>query len=263
MEFLGYFLSILIGITLGLVGAGGSILSIPLLVYVFKIKPEIATSYSLFIVGIVSFFAATRHFKMGNLQIKPAIIFAIPSILSLLIVRNILLPKMPSQLFFIGNFLVTKNILIILVFAFLMILAAFTMIRKSNSLIDDKPNTNANKLAIIGLFIGAITGFLGAGGGFLIIPALIFFAKLPIKQAVGTSLLIVFINSTIGFSNDVLNNVVINYQLLFTISSIAIFGMFIGTELSKKIDGNKLKPAFGYFVLAMGIYIISKEILLF
>ena len=105
-----------------------------------------------------------------------------------------------------------------------------------------------------------VTGFLGAGGGFLIIPALLFFANLPMKQAVGTSLLIIFLNSLIGFTGDVLNGIVIDYKLLFTISSIAILGMLVGTQLSKKIDGAKLKPAFGWFVLVMGIYIITKEI---
>ena len=262
MEFIGYFLSILVGITLGLIGAGGSILSIPLLVYFFKINPEKATTYSLFIVGVVAFFGAVRHFKMGNLKIKPALIFAIPSVFSLLIIRNFVLPKMPNQLFSINNLLISKNFFILIVFAILMIFAAFSMIKKTTFIIDNLQEINNSKLVIIGLFIGNIAGFLGAGGGFLIIPALIYFAKLPLKQAVGTSLLIIFINAAIGFSSDVLNHVEIDYKLLITITIFAIFGMFLGTELSKKINADKLKPAFGYLVLVVGIYIISKEILM-
>lgn len=260
MEYIGYFASILIGIVLGLIGGGGSILTVPVLVYLFKINPENATSYSLFIVGIASMVGSYRHYKLGNLKIKSALFFAIPSVLSLLFIRKIILPIIPSEIFSINHFVVSKNLLIMVVFAFLMIAASISMIKKSSSQSDKIKDINYKNLAIIGFLIGLITGFLGAGGGFLIIPALLFFANLQMKQAVGTSLLIIFINSTIGFSGDVLSGVSINYQLLFSITSIAIIGMLIGTALSKKIDGAKLKPAFGWFVLVMGIYIIINEL---
>ena len=260
MEYLGYFASILIGITLGLIGGGGSILTVPILVYLFNIEPENATSYSLFIVGITAMFGAYRHYALGNLKIKSALYFALPSVVSLLLVRKVLLPKIPSTLFYIGAFEVSKDLLIMVVFALLMIAAAVSMIRKS----EDKPlsETNYLRLALIGLLVGFVTGFLGAGGGFLIIPALLYFANLSMKQAVGTSLFIIFVNSLIGFSGDLFGGITINYQLLFTITCIAIIGMIIGTQLSKKMDGAKLKPAFGWFVLVMGIYIIVKEVLL-
>ena len=261
MEILGYFFAIIIGITLGLVGAGGSILSIPLLVYIFRIDAAIATTYSLFIVGCVAFYGTIKHRQLGNLNIKTAMIFAIPSIISTLFTRNILLKQIPLQIAFFGNFSLTKNGLIMIVFAGLMLFSAFVMIKKSNDHAPKIITINYLKLSVIGFLIGFITGFLGAGGGFLIIPALIFFANLPMKQAVGTSLLIIFINSTIGFSSDLINDVVVNYYLLFTITIVALIGMYIGTEMSKKIDGNKLKPAFGYFILITGLYIISKEIL--
>jgi uncharacterized membrane protein YfcA len=128
---------------------------------------------------------------------------------------------------------------------------------------NDYQNTNEPnklKLAIIGFIIGIITGFLGAGGGFLIIPALIFFAALSMKQAIGTSLIIIAINALIGFAGDVLNKVHLDFSFLFYFSSISIIGIYIGIYLSKRIDGNKLKPAFGWLVLIEGIYIISKEI---
>lgn len=260
MEYLGYLASVLIGISLGLIGGGGSILTVPILVYLFKINPEHATSYSLFIVGITSLLGAYKHYLLGNLKMKSALFFAFPSVISLLLIRKMVLPNIPSLLFKINSFEVTKDILIMVVFAILMIVASVSMIRKST--FEPENKTNYWQLALIGLLVGFITGFLGAGGGFLIIPALIFFAGLRMKQAIGTSLLIIFINSLIGFSGDVLNGIKIDYTFLFIISSIAIIGMFIGINISKRMDGSKLKPLFGWFVLIMGLYIIAKEILL-
>lgn len=260
MEYFGYLASILIGISLGLIGGGGSILTVPILVYLFQINPESATSYSLFVVGMTAMVGAYRHYKLGNLKPRSALYFAIPSIFSLLFVRKILLPGIPDILFSAGRLTVTKDLLIMIVFAILMILASLSMIRTAVST-ENTGTFNKTKLAGIGLMVGFVTGFLGAGGGFLIIPALLFFANLPMKQAVGTSLLIICINSMIGFSGDLINGSAINYQLLFTVTSIAIIGLLIGTQLSRRIDGSKLKPAFGWFILVMGCYIILKEIL--
>ena len=260
MEYIGYLASIIIGLSLGLIGGGGSILAVPILVYLFKINPELATSYSLFIVGFTSMIGSFSHYKLGNLKIKSALVFAVPSILSLLLARKIILPLLPDILFSINDFEITKNLLIMIVFAFLMIATSISMIQKSKKITETKEN-NFLILSVIGLFVGLIIGFLGAGGGFLIIPALLFFANLPMKQAVGTSLFIIFINSLIGFSGDLIGGVELNYSLLFIISTIATIGLFIGTQLSKKIDGAKLKPVFGWFVLIMGIYIIVKELL--
>jgi hypothetical protein len=259
MEIIGYIASILIGISIGLIGAGGSILAVPILVYLFHILPETATSYSLFIVGVTALLGAFRHYKLGNLHLYSALYFALPSVASLLLVRNVVLPKMPQQLLIIGGFELTKNILLMLVFAVLMIAASVSMIRKNV----DKENLapiNLFRLTIIGFGVGIISGFLGAGGGFLVIPALIFFAGLQMKQAIGTSLLIIFINSTIGFSSDLFKGVHLDFLLLSSISAIAIIGMLIGTQLSKKISGAKLKPAFGWFVLIMGIFILVQEL---
>ncbi len=261
MEYFGYLASILIGITLGLIGGGGSILTVPILVYLFQINPENATSYSLFIVGVTAMFGSYRHYQLGNLQIKSALYFAIPSVLSLLFVRKLVLPNIPESLFSIGQLEITKNLLIMFVFGILMVAASLSMIRKSKGE-QIESTLNIPRLAFIGFLVGFVTGFLGAGGGFLIIPALLFFANLPMKQAVGTSLFIIFINSLIGFTGDLINGITINYQLLFTVTAIAIIGMLIGTQLSKKIDGAKLKPAFGWFVLVMGLYIITKELFL-
>ncbi|KFF19535.1 sulfite exporter TauE/SafE family protein [Flavobacterium hydatis] len=259
MEYLGYFASIIIGLSLGLIGGGGSILTIPILVYLFKINPEQATTYSLFIVGITALFGSYSHYKMGNLKLKSALYFAIPSVISILIIREVIFPQIAATLFSVASYTVSKDFLIMLIFSVLMIAAAISMIKKNKA--ELKPTeTNYNKLSIIGFVVGIVTGFLGAGGGFLIIPALIFFANLPMKQAVGTSLLIIFINSSIGFGGDLYIGTPVDYIFLLEISGIALLGMLIGTQLSKKIDGTKLKPLFGWFVLVMGFYIITKEI---
>lgn len=258
MLFIGYFLAVLIGVSLGLIGGGGSILTVPILVYVFHVSPHLATSYSLFIVGGTASVGAYKHYTLGNLKVKSGFLFAIPSLLALLFVRKEILPIIPAHLFSIASIEVSKDMLVMLVFAMLMIVASFSMIaaKKTSHAAIHSSNT---RLIIVGLVVGSITGFLGAGGGFLIIPALIFFAGLSMKQSIGTSLLIISFNSLLGFVGDVMNGVSIDYTLLLTIATIAIAGIFIGTQLSKKIDGNKLKPAFGWFVLVMGVYIIIKE----
>jgi uncharacterized membrane protein YfcA len=261
LETIGYFLAVVVGISLGLIGGGGSILTVPILVYLFGVKPELATTYSLFIVGISALIGSYKHFKIGNLNIPTAAVFGLPSIVSLLVVRKFIMPNIPVNLFTVQHFIVTKSVLIMIAFAVLMIAASVSMIKKKTETNGTVKPKNS-RLITVGFFTGIVTGFLGAGGGFLIIPALIFFAGLQMKQAVGTSLLIIAANALIGFAGDLVIGVPINFELLFSLAALAITGIFIGTYLSKKIDGNKLKPAFGWFVLVMGIYIITKEIFL-
>lgn len=260
MEYFGYLASIVIGLSLGLIGGGGSILTVPILVYLFKINPELATSYSLFIVGITAVTGSYSHYKMGNLRLKSAIIFALPSIISILTIREVIFPKIANTLFSIASYSVSKDLMIMIVFSILMIAASLSMIRKKTVKIDNS-EPNYMQLAFIGFVVGIVTGFLGAGGGFLIIPALLFFANLPMKQAVGTSLFIIAINSAIGFTGDLYIGTPIDFTFLSIISAMAFIGIIIGTRLSKKIDGDRLKPIFGWFILIMGIYIIIKELL--
>lgn len=261
MEILGYFLALFIGISLGLIGGGGSILAMPILVYVFNFKPQLATSYSLFVVGISASIGSLKHYQLNNLKFNTAVVFGLPSIISLLITRTFILPQIPDTIFTISKIIITKNILLMIVFAALMVVASISMIQEKKTMKLDK-NTNKIKLAFVGFMVGFITGFLGAGGGFLIIPALMFFAALPMKQAIGTSLFIIAINAMIGFIGDVTNNVLLDYKFLLLFSTIAVIGIFIGIYFSKKVDGSKLKPAFGWFILVAGIYIIFKEFFL-
>jgi uncharacterized membrane protein YfcA len=264
MEYIGYFTSILIGVALGLIGGGGSILTVPVLVYLFAIEPVIATAYSLFIVGLTSAVGTVGYFKKGLVNIKTAIVFGTPSIIAVFTTRALIVPAIPKEVFSTGEFIVTKNLLMMLLFAVIMIAASYSMIKKDKKIIEEKSEEqkfNYPLILIEGAIVGVITGLVGAGGGFLIIPALVVLSKLPMKEAVGTSLVIIAAKSLIGFFGEGGENG-INWQFLLTISAFAIVGIFIGTALSKKIDGNKLKPAFGWFVLVMGIYIITKELFL-
>ena len=262
MEIIGYLLSIFIGVTLGLIGGGGSILTIPILVYFLGVEPVIATSYSLFVVGVSAIIGTKRHYSLGNLKFSTALYFAIPSVVSVLLTRKIIIPAIPEKINLFNQIIISKNTLTMIVFAVLMMAASFSMIKKQQYKSDQVKKTSNLKLMVYGFVVGIITGFLGAGGGFLIIPILIFFAQLNMKQAVGTSLLIIAINSSIGFVGDIVNHVKLNWQILILVTLFAIVGMLIGTQLSKKIEGEKLKPIFGWFVLIMGIYIIVKELFL-
>ncbi len=261
-ELLGYLSAILIGVALGLIGGGGSILTVPVLVYLFLIEPVLATAYSLFIVGVTSAVGSVGYFKKGLVNIKTAIVFGIPSIITVFLTRAFVVPAIPANVFTVGDFVVTKSVLLMLLFSVLMIFASFSMIKKNIVKIvasDTIQVFNYPLILIEGAVVGLLTGLVGAGGGFLIIPALVLFSKLPMKEAVGTSLVIIAAKSLIGFFGEG-NFELVNWQLLFTISGFAIVGIFIGMALAKKVDGSKLKPAFGWFVLVMGVYIIIKEL---
>ncbi|MEO8147100.1 MAG: sulfite exporter TauE/SafE family protein [Bacteroidia bacterium] len=260
LEIFGYIAAVIMGITLGLVGAGGSILTVPVLVYLFSIDAVLATTYALFIVGITGFTGSLRHINTGNINLKTALLFGTPSIASVLITRAFVLPAIPAVLFTAGNLQVTKSIGILLFFAVIMLMASFSMIARPIAVKpDDHPQRDSYFLSVIGLGVGFITGLVGAGGGFLIIPALIFFAGLPMKKAVGTSLIIIAANSFIGFVSSLKHDAVIDWKFLILFSAMAIIGIITGSALAKKIPGEKLKSAFGWFVLAMGVYIIIKE----
>jgi uncharacterized membrane protein YfcA len=261
VEILGYAGALLIGLVLGLIGGGGSILTVPILVYALSLNPVIGTAYSLFIVGATSLVGAVKNLIKGMVDIKTAIIFAIPAFIAVYLTRAFLIPAIPDELFQIGDFLVTRNLAIMLFFALIMLLASVSMIRDKRKETDEKTKITYNYPLIIieGIVVGTITGIVGAGGGLLIIPALVLLAKLPMKKAVATSLLIIAIKSLIGFIGDV-QNLDIDWPFLLSFTGISIIGIFVGIWLNKFIDGKKLKKAFGWFVLVMGIYIIYKEL---
>lgn len=262
MEIIGYFASLLIGISLGLIGGGGSILTVPVLVYLFKVEPITATAYSLFIVGATSLVGVFPKYKKGEINIKTAIVFGIPSILSVYSTRAFIVPAIPNEIFTVGSFVATKAFMTMLLFALLMVFASVSMIISKKQVVTEEGEQVFNYPMILleGAVVGLITGLVGAGGGFLIIPALVLFSKLPMKQAIGTSLLIVAAKSLIGFTGD-LGHQSINLNLLLSITVLAIAGIFIGNAMGNKIAADKLKKGFGWFVLVMGIYIIFREFL--
>ncbi|MFC0774599.1 sulfite exporter TauE/SafE family protein [Terrimonas alba] len=263
MEIVGYIASLVIGISLGLIGGGGSILTVPVLVYLFRVQPVVATAYSLFIVGSTSLVGSFPKYKGGEINLKTALIFGIPSIAAVFATRAFIVPAIPAELFTIGGIVVTKSLLMMILFAVLMVFASVSMIRnKKKAVIQEATEQKFNYPLILveGLVVGMLTGLVGAGGGFLIIPALVLLSKLPMKQAVGTSLLIIAAKSLIGFTGD-LGNEVMDWSLLLSVTGLAIAGIFIGNLLSKKISADSLKKGFGWFVLVMGIYIIVRELL--
>ncbi len=259
-QLLGYTGALIIGIVLGLIGGGGSILTVPILVYLLYINPVTATAYSLFVVGVTSLVGAFNNLKKGLVDVKTALVFAAPALVAVYLTRKYLIPALPEQLFEIAGFLVTKNIAIMVFFALIMFLAAISMIRerKNNKEKPSTPQYNYPLILVEGLLVGVLTGLVGAGGGFLIIPALVLLAKLPMKKAVATSLLIIAIKSLIGFIGDV-ENLEINWTFLLLFTGFSILGIFFGMYLSNFIEGKKLKKSFGWFVLIMAVYILYKE----
>ena len=260
---IGFAAAILIGISLGLIGGGGSILTVPVLVYILGVNPVLATAYSLFVVGSTSLVGAATYMRKGLVNYKTALVFAVPSFIAVFLTRKFLVPALPDPLFTVGEAIITKNIGIMVFFALIMLAASYSMItaKKCVDCNEDEPVAfNFPMIALEGSVVGVITGIVGAGGGFLIIPALVLLAKLPMKMAVGTSLLIIAAKSLIGFLGD-LSTQTIDWQLLLIFTALSIVGIFIGSALSKKINEEILKTGFGWFVLAMGIYIITKELL--
>jgi len=261
MEIAGYIASLFIGISLGLIGGGGSILTVPVLVYLFSVSPTLAISYSLFIVGFTSLVGAFNNYRKGFMSFRTVLLFGSSSITTVFLTRKFIIPKLPDVFFRIGSFTVTHALFVMVVFSLLMIAASFSMIRTSHVRAVTNRSHQPRVLVFYGLLIGLVTGFLGAGGGFLLIPALVIIMGLPMKHAIGTSLLIIALNSLVGFVGD-LGLHEIRWTFLLMITAIAVSGIFIGGYFSQQVNSEKLKKGFGWFVLAMGIYIILKEVLL-
>jgi uncharacterized membrane protein YfcA len=263
MESIGFAASVVMGLSLGLIGGGGSILTVPILVYLFGVDPVLSTVYSLFVVGLTSLVGSFSHFKSGNVHLKTAAVFGLPSILSVYATRKFIVPIIPDPFFSIGSLTFTKPLFVMVLFAILMLLASISMIRKPKKETGESKEVKYNYPLIFveGLLVGGVTGLVGAGGGFLIIPALVLLAGLPMKQAVGTSLLIIGLKSLIGFTGDLGSGQLIDYRFMLLFSSFAMVGILVGSYFTRFIPSEKLKPVFGWFVLVMGLYILGKELI--
>ncbi len=259
----GYILAVLIGLSLGLIGGGGSILTVPVLVYFMGVDPLLATTYSLFIVGFTSLAGGIKAYTRKLVDFRSISLFGIPSILAIFIARHFILPVIPEHIFDIGHLSINKGRFMMIIFALLMLTAAISMMIKrpddNAARVDEPRNDTTLPLLLPGIVVGLVTGLLGAGGGFLIIPALVLLIKLPIKTAIGTSLVIIAINSTFGFVFSI-GHFTFDWRLLSIFTLLAIAGVFVGGRISQRLDGSTLRKGFGWFVLAMSLYILSKEL---
>ena len=262
MELLGYIMALFIGISLGLFGGGGSILAVPVLAYLFLLDEKVATAYSLFIVGFAALVGGIKQNINNNVDWITAVVFGIPALIGVWIVRHYVIPELPDVLFDIGDFAISRRMGMFGVFIVLMVAAALSMLkenmRKGGS---GDISYNYPLILIEGLIVGAVTGLVGAGGGFLIIPALVVLTNLDIKKAIGTSLVIIALKSILGFflADALIMSIDWNFLIVFT--SITITGIFLGVYIGNFIDGNKLKKGFGYFILAMSIFMFIIEFL--
>ena len=252
-EFVGFLSAIVIGVTLGLIGGGGSILTVPALVYLVGVSPVPATAYSLFIVGLTSLVGAAVYMRKGLVSYRTAAVFGIPAFLAVFATRSFIVPALPQELVSVGGFVLSRDLGIMLLFALLMLAASVTMIRRNLREEGEEPlRFNYPMIFLEGMVVGVLTGLVGAGGGFLIIPALVVLARLPMKLAVGTSLLIIAVKSLIGFTGDMIT-MTIDWRFLAIFSAFAITGIIAGSWLTRYVPGTRLKPAFGWFSPSMGV----------
>ncbi|HEV7348416.1 sulfite exporter TauE/SafE family protein [Telluribacter sp.] len=262
MTFAGFLASVLIGMSLGLIGGGGSILTVPVMVYLVGISPLLSTAYSLFVVGTTSLVGSVTYMRRRLVNYRAAAVFAVPSFTMVYLTRRYLIPALPDPLFTLNNLKVSKDMAIMALFALIMLAAAFSMLRQKKSpepAEEQAIRFNYPLIALEGAVVGGLTGLVGAGGGFLIIPALVLLARLPMKMAVGTSLLIIAAKSLIGFLGDV-GQQVIDWDFLLLFTGMSVVGIFVGAYLTRFISGQKLKGAFGWFVLLLAFVIIWQEI---
>ena len=262
MEFLSnlpYLSAILVGFVMGLLGGGGSILTIPIFVYLFDIAPVVATAYSLFVVGATATVGTFKNFKNKNINLRIGLLFGIPSFIGTYITRRYILPNMPDHIFSIGTIDISKDLVIMILFAIMMISASVSMIRSREKPLGDKLKAKPIIVILLGLIIGLITGVIGAGGGFIIVPALIFLTHLDIKIAIGTSLFVIMMKSFIGFLGD-LQTTSMDWKFLITFAVLAAIGILVGVKVAKRTKAASLKRIFGWFILVVGIYVIFKEV---
>lgn len=256
MILLGYLMALIVGIFLGLFGGGGSILTVPILVYIMGVNPISATAYSLFVVGLAALFGTQRYISKKQINIKIGLLFAIPSFIGVFASRKWILTALPDVIHFSELFPLTKDTFILILFAVIMLLASLSMIFSWKPKASQASN-NYIMIILDGFIVGIITGLVGAGGGFLIVPALLLLTNINMKEAVGTSLMIISIKSLFGFLGELSNPIDWNLMLLFTFLS--IIGIYIGIFVSKHLNSQVLKKSFGIFVLLMAIVILIKE----
>ena len=255
----GHLLAVAIGLSLGLIGGGGSILAVPILVYVMGVSSKVAIAMSLAIVGTVSVIGAIPHWQQGNVNLKIAIAF-IPSAM----VGAFLGARITALSFVTDTFQ-------LICFGIIMAIASILLIRKGsrkkapgNNKSEQKPQSFLQSI-LQGLAIpleafgvGILTGFVGVGGGFLIVPTLVLLAGIPMKEAIGTSLVIIAANSASGFLGYI-SQVEVDWNLIFSFTLAASSGTLLGAYLTRFIKAKQLQKGFGYFVLAVAFFVLIRR----
>jgi len=260
LEIVGFFGAFLTGIVIGLFGGGGSILAVPIFVYFFKLNPVLATSYSMFVVGSSAAVGTIININKKLIAYKTAVIFTLPALVSVYMTRLFLIPNIPDILFSFKDFDITKKMVLMLFFSLVIIISSIPMMKQPIT----EPNTTTSEknyglLIVIGLAVGVLTGLIGAGGGFIIVPALVLFTRITIKQAVATSLIIIAFNSLVGFCSD-LSLLKIEWDFLILFTALSILGILIGTYISSFVRESTLKTNFARFMIIMAAIIIFKEL---
>ena len=264
VQLAGYVISVLIGVSLGLIGGGGSILTVPVFVYIFKIEPALAATYSLFVVGTSSLCISIRSLIKRNVDYKTLMYFGIPSTFSIFIIRRLIVNRLPLS-FVLLHYKIPMSSVFMQAFAILMVIAAIQMTWKKKTVNlpfkeRDIAGYDRVQIVFVGLGVGIITGLLGIGGGFIIMPALISILRLDVRKAIGTTLIIIAVNSSFGFLTT-LNLQPLDWNLLLVFSLGTTTGIFVGSYWSDKISGESLKKIFGCFVLTISIWIFVKELI--
>lgn len=264
----GFFLSGVMGLLLGLTGSGGSMLTVPILVYFFGIKPSVAAGYSLLVVGSTAAFGAVSYWRQGLIKMRDTFVFVLPSTLVILLTRGLIVPAIPDPILTVAQYTLSKGAFIMSLFAFLMFFTSYLMLKPVKITPKDMapydPYQHPIKLGLGSGMVGLLAGLVGAGGGFLIIPTLIILFGLSMKQAIGTSLAVITVNSLLGFQGDLfIAKIVIEWSILGPFLGLATVGMFLGIKLNYYVDGIKLKRGFAVFMLFLGVSILLEEVLSF
>ena len=264
MEIFGYLAAVVIGLILGLIGGGGSILTVPVLVYLFHVQTELSTAYSLFIVGSTSLIGVLPKWRQMEVDLRTTVLFGLPSMLTVFSTRKWILPTMPDLIYSSEHLVLTKSNAMLVLFSILMLFAAFKMLRGQTTEQEQEQGPfqwNNYPLMLQGAIVGILTGLVGVGGGFLIVPALVMYSKLTMKMAVGTSLLIISVNSLIGFTGDVwTQGSLMDWRFLGLLTLLAVIGILIGGHFAKKLETKILRKAFAWFVLLMGLFVFLTEL---
>ena len=252
--------SSIIGIAIGLLGAGGSILVMPVLVYILGLPPTIATTYSLGIVGISSAIAAMRTSRDQKVNAKVIFTFAFPAMFSIMIMRAFIMPALPKVLK-IGMLQISIDSFSMIILSILMLISAQRMISQKKLQGDESNDISLSLLVLTGFFIGVLTGFTGIGGGFLIVPAMILIGRMNVKEAAFTSMILIAMNALPGFFVDILNGKNLEWGLFTLLTIASVFGGYAGIMLSKRIRQDLLRISFGIIIALLALFILFIELI--